>query len=485
VSTVSGLSVVNFITETFSKYGTTPSAGTIKRELSKRNIDFRIIRDDKYSIIHKNVNNVAIASIDSIDVIAIATDGGVVCISNDTTIVTIQHSGQTDVSGVFFDAEGKLWYDTHNRIHIRNTIPLTDEIGLFGLGNKGNSYRYYTDEYSPIFTPEADAAIHPGNTGTTIFDVTEQAVGHGAGLTLFKDYINDFKSYICFITNTHITGWTNLNTKGAFLSNSKTSDRSYNNNSLTEVGTITEGPVETGSELKSYSGFSGSNYLSQPFNSDLDFGTGDFHIMCRVKQSNTSNTSFIVDRSNTNGQSRIALVVTTSGHISFGVYENGVSSSILSSNVVDSGEWTYVCATRDSTGKLSITTNNQTNYIYADIKNVSMQDTNPMKIAIGYTNVLSFLGSLSLFRIGTGVPSDEQLSEIYNSERPLFRENSKCLLTSSTSAISSMSFDDSNNNLYVAGADNVDTFNGLLRIDSEVGAYTSISANNDYIAKGN
>jgi hypothetical protein len=46
-----------------------------------------------------------------------------------------------------------------------------------------------------------------------------------------------------------------------------------------------------------YSGFSENNYLVQPYNEDLDFGTGDFSIMGWFKSSDISSTSFLLDNS--------------------------------------------------------------------------------------------------------------------------------------------------------------------------------------------
>ena len=56
-------------------------------------------------------------------------------------------------------------------------------------------------------------------------------------------------------------------------------DRSVNANGLQVHGTITKSAVATGADLVAYSGFSASNYLEQPYNTDLDFGTGDFSMM--------------------------------------------------------------------------------------------------------------------------------------------------------------------------------------------------------------
>ena len=60
-------------------------------------------------------------------------------------------------------------------------------------------------------------------------------------------------------------------------------DRSVNSKGLSVFGTITKSAVATGAEVVAYGPFSNSNYLYQPYNSDFDFGTGDFSIMFWVK----------------------------------------------------------------------------------------------------------------------------------------------------------------------------------------------------------
>ena len=53
-------------------------------------------------------------------------------------------------------------------------------------------------------------------------------------------------------------------------------DRSVNNNGLQIIGEINKAKVAPGADLVAYSGFSTNNYLVQPYNEDLNFGTGDF-----------------------------------------------------------------------------------------------------------------------------------------------------------------------------------------------------------------
>ena len=50
-------------------------------------------------------------------------------------------------------------------------------------------------------------------------------------------------------------------------------------NGLALYGALTKTAVATGAELVYYSGFSDTNFLLQPYNSALNFGTGDLYIM--------------------------------------------------------------------------------------------------------------------------------------------------------------------------------------------------------------
>ena len=66
---------------------------------------------------------------------------------------------------------------------------------------------------------------------------------------------------------------------------------------LQVFGTVTKTAVATGAELVAYSGFSSSNYLQQPYNSDLDFGTGDFCFMTWLNMTNNAQTGTVLHRS--------------------------------------------------------------------------------------------------------------------------------------------------------------------------------------------
>ena len=69
-------------------------------------------------------------------------------------------------------------------------------------------------------------------------------------------------------------------------------DRSVNNNGLQVIGEINKTKVAPGADLVAYSGFSANNYLVQPYNEDLDFGTGDFCVMGWFNTQQTSTNAY-------------------------------------------------------------------------------------------------------------------------------------------------------------------------------------------------
>ena len=96
-------------------------------------------------------------------------------------------------------------------------------------------------------------------------------------------------------------------------------DRSVNQYHLLRYGTITRSAVSTGADLVAYSGWSDSNFLRQPYNADLNYGTGDFFVMGWFKMPDVSQLGFIFDRAsltNTGGGSRFA-VYTESSQLKF------------------------------------------------------------------------------------------------------------------------------------------------------------------------
>ena len=73
---------------------------------------------------------------------------------------------------------------------------------------------------------------------------------------------------------------------------------SRNNKGLAVYGTVAKSVVASGAELVAYGPFSTSNYLRQPYNSDLNFGSDDFSIMFWIYDDGTNSHQTLVSRDN-------------------------------------------------------------------------------------------------------------------------------------------------------------------------------------------
>ena len=197
-------------------------------------------------------------------------------------------------------------------------------------------------------------------------------------------------------------------------------DRSSNAKGLATYGTVTRSAVATGSEVVAYSGFSASNYLEQPYNSDLDFGTGDFCVMGWVKPSTTAaqNILSITDKAGASFGTNGHIVLRHVGGWGCAAYTGSISSS----SVATLG-WQHLCILRSSgvislyvDGALIGTANNTANLGATNGSSV-------LTVGTAFYNSGpsgGFGGSLALLRISATAPTAEQIAEIYAKEAPLF-----------------------------------------------------------------
>ena len=254
-------------------------------------------------------------------------------------------------------------------------------------------------------------------------------------------------------------------------------DRSVNGNGLQVNGTITKTAVATGADLVAYSGFSASNYLEQPYNSDLDFGTGDFSVMGWTTLSVLGGTKAIIgvgDLSGSNGGWLLGYQATGI----FRVWEAATTSHsinlISSTSIAPLNVWTHVCFSRTN-GVMKISVNGVSESVVSDAR--TMTHTNAV-LNIGISDNGAYpndVGSLALWRISATAPTAAQILEIYNAERPMFTENANVTLHGTSDAVTALSFDDSNEELVVATSGGLSVFKGLIRVDEEDGNFTEVS----------
>ena len=110
-----------------------------------------------------------------------------------------------------------------------------------------------------------------------------------------------------------------------------TPDRSVNNKGAILNGSLTqdaEGWV---------SGFSAANYAEQPYNADLDFGTGAFQRSLRLKMNATTTAGTVFARDSATTAQRDTLDVTSSGVLSYAVDDGTTVRTATGTMPIDDG----------------------------------------------------------------------------------------------------------------------------------------------------
>jgi len=260
-------------------------------------------------------------------------------------------------------------------------------------------------------------------------------------------------------------------------------DRSVNDNGLQVFGTITKDPVATGADLVAYSGFLLTRYIKQPYNSDLDFGTGDFCVIAWAYKTNEfSNYMFnLVDNTDTS-------VLTFADLSGFKAGDTSTTNTVALANT----GWRQFIGVRKN-GIL---------YYYLDGNLVtSAPSTDDLSLNGGGSLVIGgrqpdgrFWGSnsagngtdagIALFRISATAPTAEQIAKIYEDEKYLFQENSQATLYGSSDAVTALAYDGDTELLHVGTSAGRSVFQGLRRVDNTTGAVgAAISASNGLVAE--
>ena len=257
-------------------------------------------------------------------------------------------------------------------------------------------------------------------------------------------------------------------------------DRSVNSNGLQVFGTVKKTPVAAGADLVAYSGFSTSNYLQQPYNADLDFGTGDFCIMGWIKDSSyTDIYNDVLDKAEfgTNNQRLEFLFSSKVLRLTIG------SATVISGDVGVPNVWQQVAAVRRN-GVVSLYVDG--NVVATGTSTGSVSNTShKMWVGVNYNG--SNEGDnkqLALLRISATAPSPEQIKKIYEDEKVLFQENAKCTLYGSSDAVTALAYDDDTELLHVGTSAGRSVFQGLRRVDNTTRAVgTAISAVDGFVVE--
>jgi hypothetical protein len=373
---------------------------------------------------------------------------------------TIESSGQS----VAIYPQGYIanTFDTGDRVDVSNT-PIS-EITADDWGAN--------QSMSAVVGPNGFGATNGMNVSGDLM------VGaHANGLTFSRGAVRNGGAtgvdYVTAMVNrTYNTGFLHGDIRGAWLANSKTVDRSYKANTLTENGTVTEAAVASGSELMGYSGFTGSNYFSRAYDADLDFGT-TFSVIGWFKTTGTDATEYFFERkdpSDTARQFRCSMF--TSGAIEFEAMNAAAnlefSVTTSTSRPLDDSLWHQIAMWRD--GKNA--------YMYIDGALVA-SDTENITDTHADSNATLAIGNsvgaggpattttMALWRFSATVPTATQVREMYEAEKGMFVASAECLLQSgSTDAVIDVDVDPLSGKVIVTQTDAITIFDGLV-VDSK------------------
>ena len=287
-------------------------------------------------------------------------------------------------------------------------------------------------------------------------------------------------------------------------------DRSVNNNGLAVYGTITKSAVATGAELVSYSGFSASNYLQQPYNADFLFGTDDFCITGWVNNTVPSDSVYediitfgnigIVGYSNMEPGTWLIQMNKDYGFNMYYATSTGTASSGWSNFNAGGNFQKYSLNGLGIWYKITIVRIGSQIYSYVNDDLFGSQpisgsfttssNLSDMRLTFGYEGGSNYgpyvaqYTKVALWRISRSAPSPEQVKKMYEDEKVLFQENAACTLYGSSDAVTALSFDEDTELLHVGTSSGRSDFRGLRRINNTTTAVnTAISASNGLVAE--
>ncbi len=409
--------------------------------------------------------------------------------STDTT--NISASGNTNILSGGWTNNGSFPYETFTQ----SGLNITSAINTSAYGALNKTWTAVPGRtYTAYFNLTLNSGVAPRlfvQTTSSFGNGIEYQTVNGVNCFTFRATLSS-SSYFTFATSNGDA--TNFSVANLELYEGGVADRSSSPRGVTVFGNVTKTAVATGAELVGYSGFNGSNYLKQSYNSDLNFGTGDFtysfwhscsfntpdRIWMSHGQYNVDGSGLSILQHNSSGPGdRIWIYVGTSSNASHGY--------LSVDNVEELGFQQWVITRRS--GVLYVYRNGKLEGSVANTANVNLSSKTINELYIGVGREASAVfaygaGPLALFRVSGKSVSPEQVTNMYNDEKHLFEPNAKASLHGTSDRVTALAYDDDKELLHVGTSAGRSVFQGLNRVDNTTDAIASaISASNGLVAE--
>jgi hypothetical protein len=242
-------------------------------------------------------------------------------------------------------------------------------------------------------------------------------------------------------------------------------DRSSASIGLTPSGTVAKTLVNTSADLVGYGPFTSGNYLYQPYQSALDFGTGDFCYMGWVKHNWIGGVAgCILQRGPTVNSNEFVTYADTDGSVKFRVLTSS-NTLATSAGMLPTNQWAHVAFTRLN-GVTQIWINGIVHATGASTE--TMTQTNyALNLGQWTTNNSYFInGGMALWRVMATVPSADQLAKIWSDENQLFQQNAKATLYGSSTSVNTLHYEEDTQLLHAGTTSGRSSFRGLQRVSN-------------------
>ena len=437
----------------------------------------------------------------------IPTSGATATRAADLASIAVENFGYNQDEGtlvVEFDADS--WAQNSNTAAFSRVLEFTgnngsNADGVFRSSNEGAGtlvrYRFNeSDSTTPaigagnlnavtgvhkvaVALGQDDAAIvMDGGTpatgsGTAAMDLYDDIyLGRSSGSTNFLNgHIRDFQYYPRRLTNRQLqelTGATNT----------------YDYTTV-EAGTITRSPVATGADLVGYGGFNHVNYFQQPYNSDLDFGTGDFSIMLWAKVTHSVDCSLLYLGPDLSS-------VHPANGFNIWTYGGFLKGTAAGSNLLlGNSDSPFPSGSGASFNHVVVGRTGGKGFYYlngakqvTDLNNTGSIGSTSNSLYVGEGHYGNQGSTIALLRISATAPTATQIAKIYNDEKHLFQEGAQATLYGSSDAVTALAHDDTTNLLHVGTSAGRSVFQGLRRVENTTDAVgTAISASNGLVVE--